>query len=236
MKLSAVSLVNRFGLLVLFVSAGSFAAEPPVANSDPTPNLPEDVRSHIEELQVPVYQRVRPEWGADLSYSYRGLGSSTVLTSAPTAKRLSTFSFRLEYQPQFLQSFGVFSLGPSFQYMNLPTEISGSGLACYSLGGQARYQLKLLREQWVVPYVGFGVERVSYALKSGTKSAFVSKGAFFGASVLLNIFEPATAAEAFAGTGIARTYFFAELRSVSGGDKEFPVSGRSTFFGLRFEY
>jgi hypothetical protein len=193
-------------------------------------------RARVEELQIPIYQRVRPTWGTDLSASLRGLGSGTEVQGATSSSRLNGFSLRMEYQPAWIQAVGVFGLGLSFQSFTLPEQLGASGLGSYSVGAQARYQLRLLREQWIVPYAGYAVERVAYRLRAGGSGSFLSQGPFFGAALLLNFLEPSVAADAYAGTGIVRTYLFAELRTPSTGDSVVRVSGRSPFFGLRFEY
>jgi hypothetical protein len=146
--------------------------------------------------------------------------------------------FQGEYQPQALQSFGVLSVGASLGLYNT----SPAGALTDSLGGllsygyQARYQAYFIRNQWVVPTIGFGGEWVRYNLKSGATGTVSTTGIFYGAMLLLSAFDSATASELYANTGVSRVYLLAEARSRSGSDANLTLSGQSYFFGLRFEF
>jgi hypothetical protein len=187
--------------------------------------------------RIPYYQQIRPQWGVELGGAAQSLGDSPSIPDLGDAK-LRAISLRFEYQPSFLQGLGVFSLGPSLTaYPVIPkTSLTRPIVGIWSVGGQIRYQARYFREQPIVPVAGYSYERLSYSLASGTQGSFITKGAFFGGMLLLNIFDPGTTAQFFLNYKVTKSYLLAELHTYSGGDSNITVSGRSVFFGLRFEF
>ncbi len=186
----------------------------------------------------PLYHQVKPTWGLELTGSLSALGSNPNIPNRG-ASSVKSISFQLDYQPTFLQKYGVFGLGPSFQlypvspYQGFTSKALGG---IWSLGGQVHYQLQFFKEQPLVPTLGYLMEYWNYRLADGSNGKFFAKGPSLGLMFLLNILEPESAVEFFLSWGVSRNYLVAELRFLSGSDSTVSFAGNSLFFGLRFEF
>lgn len=189
------------------------------------------------DSRIPLYQQLKPDWGMELSGSLKALGSSPGIPNLASGKVRSA-SLKFEYQPSQLQSLGVFGIGPTLNlYPVSPIgQVTRAAIGIGSLGGQLRYQARYFREQPIVPYAGYSVERMSYRLVSGSKGNLVAKGPFFGALFLLNFVDSETAAEFYVNSGVLRSYLVAEIKTLVGSDSLIQLSGRSYHFGIRFEF
>jgi hypothetical protein len=192
--------------------------------------------------RVPFFTTLRPSWAFQLHGSSKAMGGTDLsLTGEDVSPR--AFAMQFEYQPPFLQDFGVFSLGPSLGIYPFIPRRSGvaptSGtLSIWEVGGQLRYQARFFREQPIVPVLGYSLEYIRYTLADGTDGSVVAQGPFVGALLLLNIFDPGGAAGFYTNFEVLRSYVAFEYRMLSGSDPQGPLtfSGGSLFFGLRFEF
>ena len=184
--------------------------------------------------RIPIYQRTRPNLGVQVYGSLKALG--TPKGQLTTAKVRAT-KVEIEWQPRFLQALGVIGFGPSISlYPILPNAgLTTRYYSIWSVGGQARYQARYFREQPLVPYAGYTYEYLKYSLKTGADSSITGQGPFFGAMILLNVFDQPSAAEFYVNHGVTRSYVLAEYRNLSGGDSNVAFNGQALFFGLRFE-
>ena len=210
---------------------------PPVSAEAESTQPNEQVQATLRGGMAKDYQLQRPNWGTQLSFSPGGLGGTDISGGQGLVPR--GFSFSGEFQPQFLQSIGVFSLGPSFAvYPLLPPNqgIENSPYGVWSFGGQFKYQARFFREQLVVPVVGYDIEKLSYSLLALGNGSFTISGPEFGLYILMNSLEPSAAYDFYKDSGILRTYLTAEIRSLKGSNPNLAISGTSYYFGIRTEF
>jgi hypothetical protein len=201
------------------------------------------------DRKIPAYDRENPTWAFELHGSGQALG--TPIKSAqldtnnnPTGvtedNSIANFGFGFDYEPKFLQSFGVVGLGPTFNsYIAQPAgDLTKGPLSIYSLGFSAQYQLKFMRGQPVVPFVGYEYQEIRYSFQRGddTNGWTGSSGLTFGALILLNWMEPSAAFTLFAETGIRRSYLVVELKNLQAGLNLLSSDGDALYFGIRLEY
>jgi hypothetical protein len=172
--------------------------------------------------------------------SLRALGGRDLI-SGQNGAVTRAFGFQGEWQPRVLQSIGVVSFGASLTaYPIFPNSaVTDSRLSIWSGGLQARYQLRFLYEQILVPTVAFHFEHLRYSLKSGASGGLNIMGPSFGAMLLLNALDPFerdAGGSFYSNFGIKRTYLLAEGRTMAGSDAKLSVSGNSLYFGIRLEY
>lgn len=213
------------------------ASDSTTGSDDSRDSRAESVAEARKERGVPYYQLSRPNWGVELAGSASALGGQDVVAQqGGVATRAFTIQF--EYQPEFIQSIGVIGFGPSVSlYPILPAgAVSPKAFSNFAVGGQIRYQARFFREQILVPMAGFEAQMLRYDFNSIGPGTATLTGPFFGAMLLLNVFEPSSAAEMYIDTGISRSYLVAELKNLSGAGGGVTVSGSSLYFGLRFEF
>ncbi len=187
--------------------------------------------SRSKKSRVAPYKLDRPNFGLALA------GSPMVGVAAAPFSDVQSRGMQLlvEYQPAFLQTIGVLGIGLNAGLF-VGNNASISTLANqWSVGGQARYQLRFLREQWVVPTVGFGAEYLSYNFGEGQAGSLLMTYPSFGGMLLLNIFEPEAAAENYVANGVSRSYVFGEARLQNGSGTGVSVSGLAVYCGIRVE-
>lgn len=210
-------------------------------NEEILPENPPRSTFRKRKSRTPLYQSILPSWGMQLSVSPRTLGStssdSNTADPAETLNPAVSLAVQFEYQPFFLQSFGVMGFGPSFEAFPFSAKEPSVSRTpgTYALGAQIRYQARYLHEQIIVPNVGYSLQSLSYKLSTEDSGRLNLQGPFFGIWVLLNSLEPSAAAEIFVVHGVTRSYFVAELRLIQGEDENVVFSSRSFFFGLRVE-
>jgi hypothetical protein len=175
------------------------------------------------------------------SGAYKALGSGI---NYPTTQGMSSqaFLFEGEYQPLFLQKFGILGVGPSIGiYPTTGTDITtGNGLTqnnfdLWEIGGQIRYQARYFENQIFVPFAAYQMQLLNYSLQYGPTGRVVLHGGSLGLSFLLNTLDKQQALMLFKNTHVSRTYFFIQGTSLTGNDSNISVSGVSLFFGLRCE-
>lgn len=202
------------------------AIQPP-----PAPSLPLK-----RSARVPHFQDVKPQWGLQLNFSPRALGGVGL---TPEQGTLPAFAFSVspEFQPRFLQFFGVIGIGPSVSIYPI---LGGNNLtprwsAIWSVGGQIRYQAKYFRQQILVPNIAYAFEYLGYAYSAGQSGNLQAQGPVYGLWLLLNKLDPSAAADFYIDAGVARSYLIFEARNVLGRDANISINGFSYYVGLRVE-
>ncbi|MEK6704643.1 MAG: hypothetical protein AABZ06_02545 [Bdellovibrionota bacterium] len=193
--------------------------------------------------RIPMFHLNHPNWSVELVGSVKAFGGNNIV-SDQGGYPVRAVSLGFSYQPNFLQSIGVISLGPTLSVYPIsneagimPTQLSlwSSRLSLWSIGGVIQYQARFFREQPIVPVFGFSTESLKYTFTGDRSGRTMAQGPFFGIYVLLNILDPSGAAEFYVNTGILRSYLVAELRNITGGNDVVSITGQSLFFGLRLE-
>lgn len=220
----------------VLLSRAAFADGEPEPEPQPPPPSQPEAFSSDEDPRIPIYQRARPEWAIELASSIKPLSSVTIHPEQSDGSVLRAFSLQVEYQPAFIQKFGVLGVGlGGSAYAFIPRSEGVTALPVWSVGGQARYQLRYFREQPIVPMVGYSGEYWVYHSPE-TDSRFVAHGLLAGGWLLLNVFDSKTAANFFVERGVARSYLVGEVRFLAAnGSSNVSFKGNSFFFGLRFE-
>lgn len=181
-----------------------------------------------------------PNFALQLTGSVRAFGGSTI-SPAQEGTKSGAMLVQLEYQPSFLQHFGILSIGPSFgTYPTLGStqadeKVTPGFFAITGVGGQVRYQLHYFDNQFVVPYASYEAQSLSYRINGGGSGRLTVAGGSGGLSLLLNRLAPSEAIDMKHNLGISRSYLVVEGKYLYGTDQNVRVSGTSVFFGLRFE-
>lgn len=204
------------------------------ASRQSAPRSPQ--RNPQHNPMIPGYQLERPQWGVEFVASLKALGGTPSIPNLGEDV-IRAFSLQLEYQPPFIQSFGILGIGPSVNFYppSNPPAVAKSAVGLFSFGAQTRYQLRYFREQPLVPTAAYNVEFWNYYLVDGTSGRFWAHGPIFGGMLLLNFLDPSSAAEFFVTSGVSRSYAVVEVRLLNGGDEVISFSGYSLYFGLRVE-
>ncbi len=222
-------------------------AEPQAQTPAPEPDAgaSAQTQAHLNvEEEKKGFQRLRPNWGVQLYGAITALGSgSAPLVPGKPDSTASAFAVDLDFQPAIVQAAGVIGVGLSagiFPATGADDAVS-SAFSIYQVGAHLKYQARYFREQILVPYVGFNIERLSYAVTSPTtgqtaRETVVHQYPVFGAMFLLNHLEPNQAHEAYRDWGILRSYLLFEIRKIDLPGRPLALSGTSYFFGLRVEY
>lgn len=213
----------------------SAASNPSSVNSSGNHSSGSGKQRAGRDLGAPLYTYSRPQWALELLGSVYAFGG-TALTSLQASSPADAIGIQFEYQPAFLQSLGVFGIGPSIFVYPFPGNATSGFFSVYAGGGQIRYQARYFREQPLVPMVAYAFEYFSYNFADGTQGSLLSQGPSFGLWLYLNFLEPSSANHAYMDGGIKRTYAVVELRNMSGKDSNISFSGSSIYFGLRFEF
>lgn len=191
--------------------------------------------------RIPAYQFFHPKWGIEIATSLNALGGNDINAQKSNQewKSLYSFSIQMDYQPPFAKQFGVLSIGPSLALYPLFPEGSSSFQKnfydMWSFGAQLTYQLRLFREQPLVPIAGYSAEYLNYNINGGTKGSLFIQGPRFGVYLLLNLFDPQGASEFYANHGVLRNYLVGEFRMSAGNNTDLSIEGQSLYFGLRME-
>ncbi len=181
------------------------------------------------------------QFSVHLQYSPQDLARTRILTNASTPVLTPTpgAGLTLEYQPRWLQFFGIIGFGA--QAALYPFEpLLGS---LWSWGGLVRYQAAFFSQQILVPTVAYHMDQIHYKLNGGSQSGrILNRGYQVGVWILLNAFDLQMARELHLNTGIQRSYLTVELRqdqsSATQGSTSGPLQfrGYSIHAGLRVEF
>lgn len=212
--------------------------EPPIYSGAPESSGASVAR---HDRTIPVYERENPNWGVDIHGSLNALGERSPGSSDDdTVYSTRNFGIGFEYQPEFLQSVGVFSFGPSVNlYILEPMgSLTEGAFSIMAFGGSAKYQFRYFRAQPFVPFVGFEYQMIKYSfVVDGFPSGWTtSTGLTFGGMLLLNWMEPSSAHSLWSETGIKRSYLVGEVKTMTAGEPVLSVTGSAIYFGLRLEY
>ncbi|MBL7715786.1 MAG: hypothetical protein JNL01_09990 [Bdellovibrionales bacterium] len=217
--------------------------EPPVSEvveSAPLPTATTSGRTNLSTWEfdpdVPLIQRIRPQWGIRIE------GSSSAWKGLPNSS-IRQIGMGFEFQPRVFQKVGVLGLGVGFGILPVvssgmtlnTTHVSSIGSLWY-LAGTLRYQLKIVRNQWVVPMAAFHFERATYKTKTLASGATTASGLSLGALFLLNAVDPEIAAQSLAEAGLVRSYLFAEFRMLRPTGGALSYEDRALIAGIRLEY
>ncbi len=157
---------------------------------------------------------------------------------------VSSIGLAFEYQPTFLQTFGVLSLGPTFALTPIfptPNPFTSSIGSLFSFGAQIKYQFRYFRSQPLVPVVGYFVEDFFFHFgnqnntNSDLQGSVLITGPMLGLWLYLNWLEPSAATSFFQNFGVCRSYLTFEVKSMTGNGGGMSISGLSYYGGLRFE-
>jgi hypothetical protein len=234
------------------------AVESVTEESDPLPETPVETEVMASDApswngdgtsakrwdrSIPMYDRENPNWGIDIHGSLQALGATGITTANAATGEIDhdirNFGFGVEYEPEFLQSLGVVSIGPSANlYVASPSGSLTSGSFSILSGGMSlKYQLKFWRGQPLVPFFGYEIQMIKYrfAVEEIGSGITTAQGPVFGAMLLLNWMEPSAAHSLWADTGIKRTYLVGEMKMLTAGEPLLSVDGQALYFGLRME-
>ncbi len=265
MKTNSHKRTTQFLLLSLVLgrlhlgASHAWAALPePSISPSPSPSPVAKRKSLVVDIDA-----LRPQFGIQLFtspslidnkkarqfFTQQGFTGGTDSTGNPTAPTpsISAIGLMLDYQPAFMQFFGVLDLGASIAINPIfptPNTYVNSILSLYSAGLQARYQLRFFRGQPLVPMIGYYADAFSYSFSGSTalgdsinlSGRTMIHGRIVGAWLLLNWIEPTVAREYFIDSGASRSYLTFEARELLSNGPSFNVSGWSYLFGFRSEF
>lgn len=192
-----------------------------------------------ELIRVPPHERVKPTFGFQIQGAAKPFsGGNALPTEADGNAR--TAHVELEILPHFAQHFGVLGLGVHGDYTfftTSPTTQTGSAsFPSWSVGAQARYQMRYFSEQILVPVAGYRIDAYRYRRTDNHFGSITASGPFGGAWLLLNKLDSDSTRNFFINVGVCRTYLIAEAHMLRGNDAGFTLAGRTYLFGLRFEF
>ncbi len=223
--------IRSYFYLLTFVVSSTPLAQASVHSSDPNPGS----EVQFEDIRVPSYKIHRPQWGLEFTSSLQAFGGQALVVEQGT-NPLYAFSLSAEYQPAFLQNFGVFGIGPTFTvYPAFGSTMTYGFLALLGTGAQIRYQARYFRDQPLVPVFAYSIESFSYQFNSGKTGTLISQGPSLGLWIFLNFLEFSSAAQIYMNHGVSRSYLTLEYRILAGQDANLNFSGGSYYFGLRLE-
>jgi hypothetical protein len=218
--------------LAFFCSLGSASAR-----ADLEPQAPaEDYSTATLHRREAVERANRPSFAIELAGSPQAFGGQGIVPGHSGAESMGT-SLQVEYQPNFIQRYGTLGLGPvvSAYPISKGAGVTNNFFSVWALGAEARYQARYINQQFLVPSIGYQVERMSYNFAGGQQGIATLSGPVLGLEFLLNTLDPRRGADFYETSGISHSYLVGEVRDLSGNDNVISVSGLSWFFGLRFE-
>ncbi len=178
---------------------------------------------------LPWYQSLRSGWA---------LQFRTAIRNFPTGGASGNlFQIGGEWILPF-QKAGLFSIGASLAGVSALQ----SGFSTYSvfpmIGGTFRYQLKLFKNQPIVPTAALGYDH--YRIPNGAALAQMPGGnqmSFsYGLMVNLSWIDQVTARDAYRSLGMTKAYLTAEILETEFQNSIFSVVPELYVFGLRLEF
>ena len=232
--------------LIIALVQGAQAAAPQVEQLKPTsPTTQSQKKENAPQvsslLGYPRYQLHRPEWAFQFSFSPRAFSGQS-LTAQQGNHPTYAYHLSIEYQPRFLQSIGVFGIGPTATLYSFPNaQVTSNFYSVSSYGGRVRYQARYFREQILVPMVSYSWEFLNYNFVNPTaggapiKDRVRLQGPTFGLWLLLNPLDRKSANSLYLNTGITRTYLTLEAKREQATVSQSSINNWSYFAGLRLE-
>lgn len=210
-------------------------AETAPAPSSPAPSKG-GASQNTASLKLPIYDRVNPEWGLQLAYSFRSLDKSRFPTQGHIPMR--AVSFQLDYLPLPTHRYGILGLGFALGAypVNGRKDVFDNLNSSWSVGAQASYQARFFHSQIFVPVGGYRLDHWFYDFKKAGAGSLWLQGPFVGLWLMLNVLDPRSASNFFSERGVSKTYLVSELRFTKGSNDDVTLEGSTYFFGLRFEF
>lgn len=195
------------------------------------------------DRSIPLQDREHPHFGVDVHAFLAAIGTPEapqVQGNRATEISLKNVGLSFEWQPQFIQNagLGVFAIGPSAN-LYFVDDATDSRLSIYSFGISLKYQFRYMRNQIVVPFVGYESQVIRYRFSDDTglgNGQTVASGPALGLMVNLNWFEPPAAHTFFSEDGVRRTYVLAEVKRLTSQEAALSALGNALYFGLRMEF
>lgn len=223
--------------------------EPEVVAIEESRMEPEGESVKRFDRSIPPSERENPTVGIDIHASLQAFGTpirseqmvNGVGTGIINESQVNNFGIGFEYEPEFLQSLGVFSIGPSVNmyFLDPIGDLTDGAFSILSVGGSLKYQLRFMRSQILVPFAGFEAQMIRYSFleETGLGTGWTtSSGPTLGAMLLLNWMEPSSAHNLFSEYGIKRSYLVGEAKYLTADNALFTTNGTAIYFGLRMEY
>ena len=208
-----------------------------LAYADSDGPMPADAYSSSSVRKHQDLERAdHPHWAIEIAGSPQTFGGQGLLSSHSTSESVGT-SLQIEYQPGFIQPYGALGIGPILSAFPISKNegITSNFFSVWSLGAEIRYQGRFTPQQFLVPSIGYEVDRMSYGFTTGQQGFATLSGPVLGLEFLLNSIDPSRGADFYEASGISHSYLVGEVRDLTGSDGVVNASGLSWFFGLRFE-
>jgi hypothetical protein len=215
----------------------------PVPASEETENNEKNVASNDEnddrplmdregyDHTLPIYENVNPKFAFGFRAAFHrfpvktGVGNSYQLLG--------------EYLLP-AQSFGILSGGVHLGVLPLQDAAltipvtNSNGIA----GFQLRYQLKVFKQQWLVPMIDWEYHFTWLTARAGDtgKMTDYSTGIGYGIWLLLNPFDGTTARDAYQSLGAVRSYLTFEVLPLKIDNPLFELDGNLYMLGIRMEF
>ena len=225
-------------IAVIFCIGSPFA----FSATEPDPGQKSDQTSHQRsdsilddpgfDPKLPWYQSTKPSWSMHFKAGINGFP----VKSSNGNLYLIGFEWHI---PE--QRYGIFGIGANLGFLALKaplSTLSASSPFNPFLGGQIRYQLKLLNNQWLVPTATLNYDY--YRLKNSTPSPAYASGAQVGWSaglfISLSGIDPITARGAYQSLGLTKSYLTLESFQSKFKNTVFQMESRFYLIGLRAEF
>ncbi len=192
--------------------------------------------SSVSKDEILKRTNAKNNFAVDLLASSSAMGSLTFEAENRKIK-LGSYTLRVEYQPIKIPYFGIIGAGPSMQIhpADNGNYMQNSDLAfAGALGLQARYQMLLFDNQFIVPTASYNMETWRIRERGGRTRDMLTRGYSFGAWIYLSNINKKNSEQLYKDIGISRVYVLAEWTRLEG-KKDFSIKGENIFVGLRFE-
>ena len=238
-KLKVVGKTWHYLMIAVIVSIGApsaFSATDPGSSPKPEPSPIQRSDSILDDPgfdpKLPWYQSTKPSWSLHFKAGINGFP----VKSGNGNLYLIGFEWLI---PE--QRYGIFGVGADLGFLSLKAPLStlstSSPLNPF-LGGQIRYQLKLLNNQWLVPTATLNYDY--YRLKNSVASPAYASGAQIGWSaglfISLSGIDPITARGAYQSLGLTKSYLTLEAFQTKFKNSVFQMESRFYLIGLRAEF
>lgn len=138
-------------------------------------------------------------------------------------------SLQLEYQPKFIQDYGILGIGASFSVADSIQTHSNLG---FGGGALLRYQFKYTPHQIIVPNLGYQAEYRTYSGYTGSalNGPYLFHSPFAG--VWLNVSE----LDKSSAHNVNKTYVIVEVRNNFVQNNAIWLSNYNAYAGIRLEF
>jgi hypothetical protein len=214
--------------LIVIMGFLGLAVSPEIARSgegDPPQSILDDPDY---DPSIPWYQSLKSSWGVQFRTGFRNF------PAAGAAGNL--FQISADWVVPF-QRAGIFSIGPTLGGVkDLPVGITSQSVLM--AGGLLRYQLKIFKNQPVVPTAALGFDH--YRIPNGAPLAQMPDGnqMSFSYGIMLNLswIDQVTARDAYQSLGMTKAYLTAEVLQTNYENAVFAGSPVFYLFGIKLEF